>query len=107
MQPRSARVEDDDDRDLRLALQMSLEEATRASNAIAGASVTGQSAKTSEVNRTETPLDVEDVELKEAIAASLRDMEEKKAAQTISPTETNKSPPVTVHSAPASVAKLL
>jgi|SRR5579862_2705081 len=80
MQPRNARVEDDDDKDLRLALQMSLEEAKRVGNVSANG-VANQTVKepSGSMGKTANVDDPEDVDLKAAIAASLRDLEEKKA----------------------------
>lgn len=97
MQPRNARVEDDDDEDLKMALKMSLEEAT--SKPSAGYVSQEQLRAQGKVSRspaasyvipqpmtlTEQPLqkssseEEDDEELKAAISASLRDMEEQKA----------------------------
>ncbi|KAI5814158.1 vacuolar protein sorting-associated protein 27 [Pyronema omphalodes] len=83
MQPRNARVEQDDDEDLKRALQMSLEEAKGnpgyvpqpSSNSKSSSSPFGAVNKSAPTNT----VDDEDEELKAAIAASLRDMEEQKA----------------------------
>jgi growth factor-regulated tyrosine kinase substrate len=83
MQPRNARVEQDDDDDLKRALQMSLEEAKGnpgyvpqpSSNTKSSSSPFGAVNKSAPTNTA----DDEDEELKAAIAASLRDMEEQKA----------------------------
>ncbi|KAF8459432.1 hypothetical protein BGX38DRAFT_1148625 [Terfezia claveryi] len=93
MQPRNARVEDDDDEDLKMALKMSLDE-------VKGAGRTGyisqsqlqaqqaQQAQQKPVTTTQTSTkppaaksqeEEEDEELKAAIAASLKDMEVQKA----------------------------
>jgi growth factor-regulated tyrosine kinase substrate len=80
MLPRSARIEDDDDKDLKLALQMSLEEAKR--NGIASPTPPVQA---QQVQAATQPVvqstDSEDEDLKAAIAASLKDMESKKTMQ--------------------------
>ena len=80
MQPRSARIEDDNDKDLKLALQMSLEEATRAGlntqTTPSRPQLTKPITQPSVVHGTD---DADDEDLKAAIAASLKDMEEKKA----------------------------
>lgn len=81
MQPRSARVEEDDDRDLRLALQMSLEEAKRAAKPAVESPVTQRLPRVPEERGKEPNPEDEDPDLKAAIAASLRDMEQQKAAK--------------------------
>jgi hepatocyte growth factor-regulated tyrosine kinase substrate len=81
MQPRSARVEDDDDKDLKLALQMSLEDAKRTSTSSQPPpfqAAPPQAAIQSNVQNAEQG---EDEDLKAAIAASLKDMESKKTMQ--------------------------
>jgi growth factor-regulated tyrosine kinase substrate len=89
MQPRSARVEQDDDEDLKRALQMSLEE-------VKGKEATGytphphltntrgndSNQRNAITNTISNNTEDEDIELKAAIAASLRDMEEQKAKST-------------------------
>ena len=90
MQPRSARVEDDDDKDLKMALAMSLEEAKRMginadaqapSKAFAPAPVV-QNKPAPVVSAVAAPKpEEEDEDLKAAIAASLKDMETKKALE--------------------------
>ncbi|KAL7276911.1 Vacuolar protein-sorting-associated protein 27 [Rhizina undulata] len=87
MQPRSARVEDDDDEDLKMALKMSLEEAK--SKGSTGYVPQQQLQAQKEAQQPSKPVtssqplksqeEEEDEELKAAIAASLRDMEEQKA----------------------------
>lgn len=99
MQPRNARVEDDDDEDLKMALKMSLEEATGKPSAgyvsqqqlqvqkqvtqpaPAASYVDPHLASPTQqpVQQSNAPAEEEDEELKAAIAASLRDMEEQKA----------------------------
>lgn len=97
MQPRNARVEDDDDEDLKMALKMSLEEATgkpssgyvsqqqlqaqkQTTRSPTASYVIPQPAKlTQQHQQKSSPEEEEDEELKAAIAASLRDMEEQKA----------------------------
>jgi growth factor-regulated tyrosine kinase substrate len=85
MQPRSARVEQDDDEDLKRALQMSLEDVK---GGTMGYVPHQQPTKKVESEpepanattvATVSAADDEDEELKAAIAASLRDMEEQKA----------------------------
>lgn len=99
MQPRNARVEDDDDEDLKMALKMSLEDATGKPSAgyISQQQLQAQKQATQSTptasyvvpqptKPTQQPTqqrsaseEEEDEELKAAIAASLRDMEEQKA----------------------------
>ena len=94
MQPRNARVEDDDDEDLKMALKMSLEEVkgrTGANYTPLGqlhAQQTQQTQKKLSSTQQSSSLpkhtnkrqeEEEEEELKAAIAASLRDMEEQKA----------------------------
>ncbi|CUS08362.1 unnamed protein product [Tuber aestivum] len=95
MQPRNARVEDDDDEDLKMALKMSLEEVKgkgsvgyvsqqqlQAQKQVApphiSASTVQHPAARPSGGKT-IPDEDEDEELKAAIAASLKDMEEQKA----------------------------
>jgi len=95
MQPRNARVEDDDDEDLKMALKMSLEEVKGKGSAgyvsqqqlQAQKQVAPPHVPTSTVQPPASkpsggktgPDEDEDEELKAAIAASLKDMEEQKA----------------------------
>jgi hepatocyte growth factor-regulated tyrosine kinase substrate len=81
MQPRSARIEDDDDKDLKLALQMSLEEVKRP--AINPPSVLSQPKANTATQSVPQPRtdEGEDEDLKAAIAASLRDIEAPKGVQ--------------------------
>lgn len=95
MQPRSARVEDDDDKDLKLALQMSLEEAKRSgidtqlpTSRAEPPKIVSQPVVT---QRTESS---EDEDLKAAIAASLKDMEAKKTMEYPSIRPISQSPQV-------------
>lgn len=83
MQPRNARIEDDDDKDLKMALQMSLEEAKRHSHPLPSAVPQPESAQSAvqPPNPTRNTEDAEDEDLKAAIAASLKDMEVKKAIE--------------------------
>ncbi|KAF2837433.1 ubiquitin binding protein [Patellaria atrata CBS 101060] len=88
MQPRNARVEDTFDADLKRALEMSLEESK--GNGSAGyvpntqLSAQRNGTSTNGTKATPAPKDDEedDPELKEAIAASLKDMEEQKKKHT-------------------------
>lgn len=93
MQPRNARVEDDDDKDLKMALQMSLEDAKRASHPPLATVPQYEAPKpvTQNPNPTKNTQETEDEDLKAAIAASLKDMEAKKAIE---------YPPVQVSSSP-------
>ena len=82
MHPRSARVEDDDDRDLKLALQMSLEEAKRSGIDAQPAAPKSEPVKpVVQPTVTRNTQEAEDEDLKAAIAASLKDMESKKTVQ--------------------------
>jgi growth factor-regulated tyrosine kinase substrate len=77
MQPRNARVEQDDDEDLKRALQMSLADAQVKDN---GAQNVVTRTRNTEVDTPPiTGAEDEEDELKAAIAASLRDMEEQKS----------------------------
>ncbi|ELQ44633.1 vacuolar protein sorting-associated protein 27 [Pyricularia oryzae] len=81
MQPRSARVDDGFDEDLKKALAMSLEEVKSHSRNYApasnGVANSGQSKVNGDSSATKT-VEEEDDDLKAAIAASLADMEEQK-----------------------------
>jgi Ubiquitin interaction motif len=98
MHPRSARVEDDDDRDLKLALQMSLEEAKRS-----GIDTQPAAPKSEPVKPVVQPTvardtqEAEDEDLKAAIAASLKDMESKKTMEypSVQPVTSPQSQPTT------------
>ncbi|PWW80825.1 ubiquitin binding protein [Tuber magnatum] len=95
MQPRNARVEDDDDEDLKMALKMSLEEVKgkgsvgyvsqqqlQAQKQVAPPHISASTVQPSAAQPSggkPVPDDDEDEELKAAIAASLKDMEEQKA----------------------------
>ena len=93
MQPRNARVEDDDDKDLKMALQMSLEEAKRVPHPPLATVQKYEAPKsvTQNPNPTRNTQETEDEDLKAAIAASLKDMEAKKAIE---------YPPVQIASSP-------
>ncbi|KAK4111426.1 ubiquitin binding protein [Canariomyces notabilis] len=81
MQPRSARVDDGFDEDLKKALAMSLEEVKSHSRQYAAPKVNVEPASQPKVNGHATASKVaedEDEDLKAAIAASLADMEEQK-----------------------------
>ena len=99
MQPRSARVEDDDDKDLKLALQMSLEEARRSGIVAEPASSRPEPSKSVTQPIVPQTQEAEDESLRAAIAASLKDMENHKTAmdypsvQHISSPHQNLSPP--------------
>jgi len=77
--PRSARIEDDDDKDLKMALQMSLDEARRVGMGPSQPPRQEPSKSTQQDNR--LPDEAEDEDLKAAIAASLKDMEAMKGMQ--------------------------
>ena len=98
MHPRSARVEDDDDKDLKLALQMSLEEAKRSGIDPQPAAPKSEPVKpVAQPTVTRNTQEVEDEDLKAAIAASLKDMESKKAMQypPVQPISSQQSQPTT------------
>jgi growth factor-regulated tyrosine kinase substrate len=82
MQPRSARVDDGFDEDLKRALAMSLEEVNGSSKSGYVPQATLQASKPAATNGTSKPsiskIEEEDDDLKAAIAASLADMEEQK-----------------------------
>ena len=88
MQPRDARVDDSFDDDLKKALEMSLEEVKGHSGSGYVPQSQFQPQRTSSLIRNGTPKtvkpqeDEEDPELKAAIAASLKDMEEQKKKHT-------------------------
>ncbi|KAH9876497.1 Vacuolar protein-sorting-associated protein 27 [Plenodomus biglobosus] len=79
MQPRSARVEDSFDADLKRALEMSLEEvkSSAATGFVPQSQLQSQSKPANEAAKKE-PEEDEDADLAAAIAASLADMEEQK-----------------------------
>jgi growth factor-regulated tyrosine kinase substrate len=81
MQPRSARVEDDDDKDLKLALQMSLEEAKRTGISTQPPPIQVAPPNPATQSNEQNAGEVEDEDLKVAIAASLKDMQSKKTMQ--------------------------
>lgn len=81
LQPRSARIEDEDDRDLKMALQMSLEEARRSGAATSQPAAPRQDPSRPAPQSNPRTDDVEDEDLKAAIAASLKDMEAMKGIQ--------------------------
>ncbi len=79
MEPRSARVEDSFDADLKKALEMSLEDAkgNSSSGFVSQSQLQSQSRTTNGPSKKE-PEEEEDADLAAAIAASLADMEEQK-----------------------------
>jgi len=79
LQPRNARIEDNDDRDLKMALQMSLEEARR--TGMGPSQPPRQEPSTAIPQNNRLPDEAEDEDLKAAIAASLKDMEAMKGMQ--------------------------
>ena len=82
MHPRSPRVQDDNDEDLKLALQMSLEEAKRAGIDAQPAAPRSEPVKPAvQPTLTQNTQETEDEDLKAAIAASLKDMENKKTME--------------------------
>ncbi|KAH7397279.1 hypothetical protein BKA66DRAFT_454013 [Pyrenochaeta sp. MPI-SDFR-AT-0127] len=79
MEPRSARVEDSFDADLKRALEMSLEDAKgNASSGFVPQSQLQSQSKPSNATAKKEPEEEEDADLAAAIAASLADMEEQK-----------------------------
>ena len=80
MQPRDARIDDSFDEDLKRALEMSLEEAKGPSGYMPQPQVRTDPtpAKTNGISKQTVSDSEEDAELKAAIEASLRDMEEQK-----------------------------
>ena len=96
MHPRSARVEDDDDRDLKLALQMSLEEAKRSGMDAQPAAPKSEPVKPVVQPTVTRNTQEEDEDLKAAIAASLKDMESKKTVQypSVQPVSSQQSQPI-------------
>lgn len=98
MQPRSARVEDDDDKQLKLALQMSLEEAKRLGIDTSSTSSRHEPPKPTPQSSTSRRVEEqEDEDLKAAIAASLKDIEPKKAVEypSVQPITSTVVPPAT------------
>jgi len=91
MQPRNARVEDDDDNDLKPALQMSLEEAKRAGSIDIPRPQT-ENRLGNASTKAGNPEEVEDMALKAAIAASLKDLEENRTPDYPSMRESNPRP---------------
>ncbi|KAI8931584.1 Vacuolar protein-sorting-associated protein 27 [Plenodomus lindquistii] len=80
MQPRSARVEDSFDADLKRALEMSLEEVKSSASTgfVPQSQLQAQSKPINGMNNKEPEHEEEDADLAAAIAASLADMEEQK-----------------------------
>lgn len=103
MQPRSARVEADDDKDLKLALQMSLEEAKRAGISSPAPPIQAEPPKPVAQSTAQNTAEGEDEDLKAAIAASLKDMESKKTMQypTLQQTQTPQPAPTTATAPPS------
>ncbi|KAI5807425.1 hypothetical protein DFH27DRAFT_461397, partial [Peziza echinospora] len=106
MQPRNARVEDDDDEDLKMALKMSLDEVKGGRTGYVPQSQTQSQPKSTPVSTAPAAKHVkpqeeeEDEELKAAIAASIKDMEEQKAKSAWSNPSTASSAAVARASAP-------
>jgi hepatocyte growth factor-regulated tyrosine kinase substrate len=96
LQPRSARIEDDDDGDLKMALQMSLEEAQRAGVVTSQPTPPRQEPSRPTRQIYQQTDSGEDEDLKAAIAASLKDMEAKKTMQypSVQPSQPASEPPV-------------
>jgi growth factor-regulated tyrosine kinase substrate len=103
MQPRSARVEADDDKDLKLALQMSLEEAKRAGISSPAPAIQAEPPKPVAQSTAQNTAEGEDEDLKAAIAASLKDMESKKTMQypTLQQTQMPQPAPATAAAPPS------
>ncbi|KAB5583186.1 hypothetical protein GE09DRAFT_1198171 [Coniochaeta sp. 2T2.1] len=112
MQPRDARVQQDDgfDEDIRKALAMSLEDVNRHSRGgYVPASTNGPAPSQTKVNGSEPApakaAEEEDDDLKAAIAASLADMEEQKKQHAATLKEQASSPAAASSSAPLSLPK--
>ena len=86
MQPRNARVEQDDDEDLKMALRMSLED-VKNRGSYQPPAPKPQQEPPKPTPAPALPAEDEDEELKAAIAASLRDMEEQKSRSQWAPTK--------------------
>ncbi|KAF2123981.1 ubiquitin binding protein [Dothidotthia symphoricarpi CBS 119687] len=84
MEPRSARVEDSFDADLKRALEMSLEETkgNSSSGFVPQSQIRPQAKPATNGKAKQEPEEEEDADLKAAIAASLADMEEQKSRYT-------------------------
>lgn len=84
MEPRSARVNDSFDADLKRALEMSLEDAkgNSTSGFVSQSQLQSQAQPTTNGKSKQGPEEEEDADLKAAIAASLADMEEQKKKYT-------------------------
>jgi growth factor-regulated tyrosine kinase substrate len=108
MQPRSARVDDVIDDDLRRALEMSLEEVKSYSRGYAepGKNVSATAARVNGTSQPSKPAaeEEEDEDLKRAIAASLADMEEQKQKHSAALKEQTHGP-ATSSSAPLTLPK--
>ena len=90
MQPRSARVDDGFDEDLKKALAMSLEDVNKNSHGAAPPTSNGHKTNDSAAAK---QVEEEDEDLKAAIAASLADMEEQKQKHSAALKEHTSNPP--------------
>lgn len=111
MQPRDARVQQDDgfDEDIKKALAMSLEDVNRHSRGYVPPSANGPVPNPAKANGHEPapakPAEEEDDDLKAAIAASLADMEEQKKKHAATLKQQASSPATAPSSAPFSLPK--